>query len=156
MTLSLKPKTLLKNKGRIIIQTPAWYLKEAVGQEGVQDDFIVESMINSDAVVTSSQLKVTRTQQDTEKNTLMIEYETSRDITETVYLEVFSFNNPVDMIVKGGFKVTTADQQGFLIDESDANISLFTQMTIPQTLGEVAIQLLGDNQGMNKGMISTL
>jgi len=29
-------------------------------------------------------------------------------------------------------------------------------MTIPQTLGEVAIQLLGDNQGMNKGMISTL
>jgi len=28
----------------------------------VQDDFIVESMINSDAVVTSSQLKVTRTQ----------------------------------------------------------------------------------------------
>lgn len=31
MTLSLKPKTLLKNKGRIIIQTPAWYLKEAVG-----------------------------------------------------------------------------------------------------------------------------
>lgn len=110
MTLSLKPKTLLKNKGRIIIQTPAWYLKEAVGQEGVQDDFIVESMINSDAVVTSSQLKVTRTQQDTGKNTLMIEYETSRDITETVYLEVFSFNNPVDMSVKGGFKVTTADQ----------------------------------------------
>ncbi len=40
----------------------------------------------------------------------MIEYETSRDITETVYLEVFSFNNPVDMSVKGEFKVTTADQ----------------------------------------------
>ena len=86
MTLSLKPKTLLKNKGRIMIQTPSWYLKETVGQEGVQDDLLVESMVNSDAVVTSSQLKVTRTQQDLAKNTLMIEYENSRDITETIYL----------------------------------------------------------------------
>lgn len=58
MTLKFRPTTTLKTSGRILIKSPAWYLKEQVGQEGISSDFYAESMINYDAKVTSALVNV--------------------------------------------------------------------------------------------------
>lgn len=52
--------------------------------------------------------------------------------------------------------MSTADKLGFLMDQSDSKITLSTPMTKPQTLGDVRLEMLGDRQGSNIGMIETL
>lgn len=103
MTLTLKPKTVLQKKGRIMLKSPGWYLRETVGQEGIQSDHYAESMINFDSEVTSSHLQVVQSYLDFATNTLVIEYASPTDLTEPLQLQVSSFNNPVDMSKKIGF-----------------------------------------------------
>jgi hypothetical protein len=58
MTLTFQPTTALKTSGRIWIKSPAWYLRETVGQEGINSDLYAESLINYDAEVFSDQVNV--------------------------------------------------------------------------------------------------
>ena len=65
-----------------------------------------------------------------------------------------NFKNPVNMNRKNGFKLTTLDSQGFLIDTTSDNLQLITPMTeLGQLTDAPDIITLGDAEGKNVGRI---
>lgn len=85
-----------------MIKSPAWYKKEAIGQEGVTQDFWAESMISDDADVTIESsvgtIELQEYQFDFSSKILTIKYLASEEITssDTVTVHFTNFRNPVN------------------------------------------------------------
>ena len=83
-------------------------------------------------------------------------YEGPADITnETIVLKINNFQNPVNKKTKLGFRMTTQDPLGYLIEQSHINLELATEMTISGELSYEDIQVLGDEYAEDVGRVST-
>lgn len=67
--------------------------------------------------------------------------------------KITDFKNPVNREIVKGFRVTTMDSQGFLVNQSEANLKLNTPMTIPGSLSGKEVLMLGDAEGENIGRV---
>ena len=65
---------------------------------------------------------------DASSRSLTIQYSGTRMIPvgEQVMFTVSHFKNPVNKETKRGFRITTQDSQGYLVDQSEDNIALDT------------------------------
>lgn len=115
-----------------MIKSPAWYQKEAIGQEGITEDLYTESMVADDTEVTIScatAVTVTSTSFDYSSNTLTIKYQAKQDIlsSDSVVIEMTNFHNPVNTKAEVvGFQVSSADSLGYLMDQTTAFLVLET------------------------------
>ena len=104
---------------------------------------------NSDYVVLSNTF-------DQGSRTLTLEYEGPKDITdEEIVLKISDFKNPVNKKTKEGFRIHLSDSLGYLIEQSPDNLELDTEMTITGELASEDIQVLGDEEGENAGMVAS-
>ena len=66
---------------------------------------------------------------------------------------ISEFKNPVNMNEKSGFRITVQDSQGYLVDQSDSDLPLNTEMTEVGTLDAKEVLMLGDSNGQNIGRV---
>jgi hypothetical protein len=111
LTIEVTLEADLKRVGGVKVKSPPWYLKEQTGQQGVNQDYYAESMINFDSEVTLSttqsgaQIEAVSVFFDQSVLNLMIDYESNIDILkgEKLILTVVGFQNPVDPSPVSGF-----------------------------------------------------
>ena len=86
---------------------------------------------------------------------LTIKYSGTRVITNTekAVFRITNFKNPVNKDLKKGFRITTLDSKGYLVDQSEPNLALATRMTEAGTLVSKELLMLGDSNGENRGRI---
>jgi hypothetical protein len=92
---------------------------------------------------------------DASSRSLIMVYNGPRIITsaEQVVLKISNFKNPVNQDLKIGFRITGQDSQGYLVDQSQPNLSLKTPMTITGSLLGKEVLMLGDSNGANIGRV---
>ena len=88
-------------------------------------------------------------------NLLTIKYSGSRIIknTEKAVFRLTNFKNPVNKELKKGFRITTLDSKGYLVDQSEPDLALSTRMTESGTLVSKELLMLGDSNGENRGRV---
>lgn len=98
---------------------------------------------------------VERTSFDASSGTLIIVYRGTAVLQqgEEVIFQISDFKNPVNQAEKNGFVLTTLDQQGYLVDQSEANLRLDTPMTVIGQLENKEVMMLGDASGTNIGRV---
>ncbi len=99
--------------------------------------------------------EVIRSNFDASSRSLLVQYTGTRQITaqENVVFKITDFKNPVNRETVKGFRVTTMDSQGFLVNQSEANLKLNTPMTIPGSLSGKEVLMLGNAEGENIGRV---
>lgn len=119
-----------------------------------------ESMLNRNSEATFNShnnegFQVTKTDYDQSTNSLEISYIGTRVITnkEEISFSITEFKNPVNMNPKIGFRITTQDSAGYMVDQSVPDLVLDTPMTIVGNLVGKELSLLGDSNGQNIGRI---
>ena len=73
--------------------------------------------------------------------------------SERVTFKIDQFKNPVNKNKKSGFRVTTQDSLGYLVDQSEEDLLLETEMTIVGNLDSKEVSMLGDSSGQNVGRV---
>ena len=117
LIVSFTPATVLKASGRVSVQVPAWFI---ISDEKQPHILSSESMLDfSSAGLFDShpEYEVTSSQFDASSRSLLISYTGPEDLSgEEVILRFTNFKNPVNKKAKSGFKMTTQDALGYLID----------------------------------------
>ena len=99
--------------------------------------------------------RVTDTAFDASSRSLTMVYTGTRILTSTeqIVFTIDNLRNPVNKETKKGFRVTTQDKEGYLVDQSEAELALATKMTKVGKLVGKEVSLLGDANGVNIGRI---
>ena len=71
-----------------------------------------------------------------------------------IALEITKFKTPVNQYVRKGFRLTTTDYHGHVIDKSRDNQALVQTMSVLGKFSQAEIQLNGDRNRENAGRIS--
>jgi len=150
----------MTQEGQVSLIVPPWF---TLSEQKVPPLFSSDSMLGFDSTATIAMphaaegFEVRRTNFDASSRALQIFYSGSRTIQagEKVIFKITSFKNPVNQEVKKGFRVTTVDQQGYLIDQSEQNLSLSTPMNEVGNLIGKELAMLGDSNGQNIGRLFT-
>ena len=103
----------------------------------------------------SEGFQVTKTDFDQSTNSLEISYRGTRVIqnTESIGFSITEFKNPVNKNPKFGFRITTQDSAGYMVNQSVPDLTLDTEMAIVGNLVNKELALLGDSNGLNIGRI---
>jgi hypothetical protein len=147
---------VLKASGSISVQVPAWFIISDEKQPAVLSSESMLDFTSGGLFQSHPDFVVTNNRFDASSRSLLISYSGPEDIEgEEVTLRITEFKNPVNKKEKYGFRMTTQDTLGYLIDVSDENMRLETEMTILGELNNEEIAVLGDEAGGNQGTVST-
>jgi hypothetical protein len=125
---------MMPHEGSVSLKVPPWY---AINEQLSPAQYSSESMIGFDSTASleshaTKGFSVLRSNFDASSRSLLIFYRGTSVIQagEEVVFKITEFKNPVNQAPKIGFAVTCLDAQGYLVDQSEADLRLKTRMTI--------------------------
>lgn len=156
LIVKFQPISVLKAKGGIAVQVPAWYkIQDVAFGSPIMS---TESMLGfeSEAEFRShSELgyEIISTVFQPSSRTIVVQYEGPQDFQDEVELMFTNFKTPVNRDTKYGFQISTQDALGYIIDQSIPGLPLGATMRYPVSLRGKELYLLGDAAGENVGRV---
>jgi len=132
-------------KGSIRIEVPSWYdlSEDRQSSESVLEAASVPKFIKPVGC------KITKHNFDGAARIMAIEYLCPKGVETSSFgypiaLEITKFKTPVNQYVRKGFRLTTTDGHGHVMDKSRDNQALVQTMSVLGKFSQAEIQLNGD------------
>jgi len=142
--VSFIPTTSLQPKGTIVVKVPSWY--------DITDDMMsTDSLLGHDSkakFVRPPGMKIDKEVFDSANRAFTIFYTSNKEhgSADEINIEIDNFKTPVNLNPRNGFQLTTTDQDGAIVDHSDAKQPLRPNMQILGKFSTTEMYLLGDEQ----------
>lgn len=135
---------------------PGWYVTDT-NNDG-NKVYSADSVLDEDSrvkILSHISFNITSTVFDQFSRSIVIKYSGDQEVSTPFKLSISNYRNPVNTRPIVGFSVTTLDSEGNLINVSEKELPLVSNLTETARIGEREMAMLGDANGLNIGRIGT-